>query len=384
MTTALEDARKRMTDTMREKGALKSPHWIGAFRSVPRETFVPRFTIGHGKDARVYEQRDAEYPEATYRDTSLVTRWDSGGSPISSSSTPSLMARMLEAFTPDTGPVLEIGTGTGYNCALLCHHFGANRVVSVDVDPELTANAQEKLAALGYEPTIITGDGTDGHPGRAPYGGILATCGVDRIPPEWLRQVRPGGIIVTNIGSGIARLTVDDEHNAAGGFLPDSAKFMRARPTPGHVTEKAAKYTKLIARGTGRQLTAQLPEHPEGSAALLRELVHAEALEISLNQHEVVAMTLTPAEGAKIHGLMHPPTGSWARVTLAEQNTVEVMHDGPLDLWTERISLLSGWLAAGRPSPENYRLSVDVHGRHSLHRAGAVGDAWHFPKGPNR
>lgn len=379
MTTALKAARQRMTDTMVEEEALQSVHWIDAFRSVPRETFVPRFTIGYGNEARVYEQNDAGYPEATYTDTSLVTRWDSGGSPISSSSAPSLMARMLEAFTPAAGSVLEIGTGTGYNCALLCHRFGADQVVSVDIDPELTANAREKLAALGYAPNIVTGDGTAGHPDRAPYGGILATCGVDRIPPAWLRQVCPGGIIVTNIGSGIVRLTVDDAHNAAGGFLSDAAKFMRARPAPEHVTEKASTYTKLIARGAGPRLTARLPEHPEGAAAVLRELVHAEALEISLNQPEVVAMSLIPAEGTTVRGLVHPPTGSWARITSTEENNVEVVHVGALDLWAERISLLGGWINAGRPGPDQYGLTVTADGVHTLWRGDGKQLSWVLP-----
>ncbi len=357
-----------MTDTMTRERALTSAHWIDAFRSVPREVFVPRFSIGYGTDRRVYEQGDDDYAEATYTDTSLVTQWDTAGAPTSSSSTPSLMARMLEAFTDAGCPVLEIGTGTGYNCALLCHRYGAHQVVSVDVEPALTDRARERLADLGYRPTLITGDGTAGHRERAAYGGILATCGVDRVPSAWLHQVRPGGVIVTNIGNGIAVLVVDNEGGASGGFQHDAAAFMRARPTPEYVAQRAPQYSKLIVNGTGQTRTEPLPHHPDGSDAILRDLVLTDSLEIWLQHHDVLSMSLRPTKDTSIHGLVHPPTGSWARITPADGHTVEVAGEGPRDLWAERIALFNGWIKAGRPTPSAYHLTIDPDGQHTLRR----------------
>lgn len=66
----------------------------------------------------------------------------------------SLMARMLEALDVRDGDrVLEIGTGTGYNAALLCHRVGSHNVVSIDIDPALIAAARSRLASLGHHPT---------------------------------------------------------------------------------------------------------------------------------------------------------------------------------------------------------------------------------------
>jgi protein-L-isoaspartate O-methyltransferase len=72
--------------------------------------------------------------------------------------------------------LLEIGTGTGYNAALLCHRLGAESVFSVDIGAGLVAAARERLAALGYAPTLVAADGRLGLPGHGPFDRIIATC----------------------------------------------------------------------------------------------------------------------------------------------------------------------------------------------------------------
>ncbi|WP_425576170.1 methyltransferase domain-containing protein [Streptomyces axinellae] len=68
----------------------------------------------------------------------------------------------------DTLPVLDLGTGPGYNAALLSHRYGSHRVVSRDVDPSLVAAAAEHLSATGYTPRLSVGDGAQGCPQHAP------------------------------------------------------------------------------------------------------------------------------------------------------------------------------------------------------------------------
>ena len=94
--------------------------------------------------------------------------------------------------------MLEIGTGTGYNAALLGHLVGeTGAVVSVDIDADLVADARERLAACGVsQVTVCCGDGGVGWPERAPYDRIIATVGAWDISPAWVDQLAPGGRLV--------------------------------------------------------------------------------------------------------------------------------------------------------------------------------------------
>src|SRR5437016_1775132 len=97
---------------LREEGVIGSEAVADAFATVPRERFIPQIVREHGLDA-------------VYRDEAFVTKKDSRGMPLSSSSQPALMAQMLDLLQLQPGQrVLEIGAGTGYNAALLSHLVG--------------------------------------------------------------------------------------------------------------------------------------------------------------------------------------------------------------------------------------------------------------------
>lgn len=209
-----------------------SQEWIATVRTVARHLFVPVFhqqdhvgqwvTVAAGEDG---------YLEGVYADRALTTQL-TDGAPTSSSSEPDLMLTMLDALDVRVGHrVLEIGTGTGYNAALLSHRLGDANVTTVDVDSELTVRAAERLAAAGYQPHVVTGDGAAGVPERGPFDRIIATCGMQSIPPAWIEQAADGALMVVPIGWGLARVTVQDGH-AHGRFLPAGAYFM-ARRAPG-------------------------------------------------------------------------------------------------------------------------------------------------------
>jgi len=356
-----------MIEALITSGALRSLRWTAAFATIPREVFAGVFQTRGDEGLTTHSPEDPDYLTAVYEDTSLITQWDAGGTATSSSSQPTVMAQMLEAFdVPPGAPVLEVGTGTGYNTALLCHGLGDAQVVSVDVDQVLTARARERLADLGYEPTLVTSDATRSIPGDSLYGGILATCGVPRIPAAWLHQVAPDGIIVTNTGSGIVRLTVADDHSAHGAFLPDGAAFMTARPTADHVAPHASQHMQRLMAAAGETRNVTLPA--PAAEVFTEPLLGARALEVALLHADVLAMSWTGADGVTVHGLVHPPTGTWARVASAGGTEAEVVSYGPRNLWQERLDLLTGWMTAGRPGPGCYSLAVDADGRHTLRR----------------
>ncbi|WP_262058097.1 methyltransferase domain-containing protein [Streptomyces sp. STR69] len=213
------------------------PGWRAVFEAVPRHLFVPYYYVGvqggHERlwagspDPRVRER----WLRGVYADAPLATRLRDGEL-VSSSSQPSLMARMLvELGVTDGSRVLEIGAGTGYNAALLAHRLGDGLVTTVDLEPEITESARAHLADAGYHPTVVTGDGARGAPEHAPYDRIIATCALPSVPPAWLAQCSPGARVLAPLATGLIALTVRDAEHAEGTFLDTAAYFVPLRGT---------------------------------------------------------------------------------------------------------------------------------------------------------
>ncbi|GAA2089462.1 methyltransferase domain-containing protein [Streptomyces albiaxialis] len=242
-------------------GALSDPAWRAAFAEVPRELFVP-FYYAAARDGgyeRLWRddpdpERRARWREGVYTDQPLATRIRDGEL-ISSSSQPSLMARMLEYLRVEDGmTVLEIGTGPGYNAALLCHRLGDSRVTTVDLDPDITDAARAHLAAAGRRPRVITGDGARGCPAHAPYDRIIATCALPSVPPAWLAQCAKDALILAPLATGLLALRVGGEAAASGhgetasaerGHAEDTAPEREEAAASGHFTPTPAYFVPL-------------------------------------------------------------------------------------------------------------------------------------------
>ncbi|WP_371643584.1 MULTISPECIES: methyltransferase domain-containing protein [unclassified Streptomyces] len=216
-------------------GVLEDPAWRAAFAAVPRHVFVPYFFTGRGAGhERLWGEdpdpaRRARWLRGVYTDAPLATRLRDGEL-LSSSSQPSLMAKMLAALdVRDGDDVLEIGAGTGYTAALLCHRLGDEHVTTVDLDEEITESARAHLALLGHRPSVVTGDGARGCPSRAPFDRILVTCMLPLVPHAWLGQCRPGARILAPLSTGLIALRVQDADFAEGRFLHTPAYFVPLR-----------------------------------------------------------------------------------------------------------------------------------------------------------
>ncbi|MGJ5751481.1 protein-L-isoaspartate(D-aspartate) O-methyltransferase [Streptomyces puniciscabiei] len=237
-------AREALVREIDAEGAFAGdPVWREAFAAVPRHLFVPYYYVA---GPRGYERRWGESPEpearerwvrGAYEDVPLATRLRDGEL-VSSSSQPSLMARMLAALEVEDGNrLLEVGAGTGYNAALLAHRLGDDDLVTtVDLEPEITESARRHLQAAGFHPAVVTGDGARGVPERAPFDRIIATCELSTVPRAWLAQCRPGARVLTPLATGLLALTVRDAAHGEGRFLPTPAYFVplrgAARPEP--------------------------------------------------------------------------------------------------------------------------------------------------------
>lgn len=226
-----------------------SSTWDVLFSEIPRAAFIPDiiWVDDDSSDALVAVSKLTDpdaWQDAMSANAPVITQVDfgeqhcgrSGSVPSSSGSQPSIVAEMLAALDVQPGQsVLEIGTGTGWNAALLSHLVGEHgRVVTIEVDQQLAADARHTLTTAGFHPLVITGDGLEGYPPGAPYDRVISTAAIrEVVPPAWLDQLRPGGRLVTPWGtdwSNGVMLTLDQAHpGMAGGRFSGDLAFMRIR-----------------------------------------------------------------------------------------------------------------------------------------------------------
>jgi protein-L-isoaspartate(D-aspartate) O-methyltransferase len=115
---------------------------------------------------------------------------------------------MTEAAAVKKGDrVLEIGTGSGYQAAVLAE-LGAE-VYSIEIIPVLAASSRERLSALGYRNILVRqGDGYQGWPQKAPFDAIIVTAAPPEVPPELFRELKEGGRMVVPVGEAFQELLV--------------------------------------------------------------------------------------------------------------------------------------------------------------------------------
>jgi len=176
--------RRELVADLVERSVILTAAVERAFLSVAREQFVNATNTGG--------------LESVYADQSIVTRQDAFGQATSSSTAPSIMAAMIEGLAIEPGMnVLEIGTGTGYNAAILRRLVGPRgRVTSIEVDPDVAKDAERALRRARCDVSVVVGDGRKGFASRAPYDRILVAAAALDVPRAWLEQLVPDGRIV--------------------------------------------------------------------------------------------------------------------------------------------------------------------------------------------
>lgn len=173
-----ERERLRMVEEQIAHRGLRDPRLLTALRTVPRHRFVP-----------------PEELDWAYSDGPLPI---GHGQTISQPYIVALMTDLLHLAPP--GRVLEVGTGSGYQAAILGKM--AAEVHTVEVIPELARQAEKVLAELGFANVWVhLGDGSLGWPEAAPYDGILVAAAAPDVPPPLLDQLAEGGRLVLPVGS---------------------------------------------------------------------------------------------------------------------------------------------------------------------------------------
>lgn len=355
--TSSTPLRQGLAKELSTRGQLADPAWRSAVEEVPRELFLgDTFFRANGTrwdPVRREELGEDEWLRLVYSDTTWVTQVDGissvdavgslVGRPTSSSTLPSLVMRMVElADVHDGDKVLEIGTGTGYSTAILCHRLGDELVYSVEYDETLAQTAAQHLRTAGHTPNLVLGDGLRGHQDGAEYEAIIATCAVRSIPPSWLWQLGDGGSITTTISgwmlaSGLIRLVLDDEGVARGCFSGDTVSFMPARPH-----ERPPRPTFYQHPGRTRR-TCVSPRLLDDWTAHFVAQLGAPSAELVHTADGVVLVDVATGSQA----WTEPDGSGWT-----------VHQDGPLHLWDQVEDALTVWQKAGSPYQTDFGMTV--------------------------
>lgn len=168
-----------LIDSLKDSGFLTDIQVESAFRNIPRHEFVPTSELD-----RVYYNE----PIPILKDQTI--------------SQPAVVSRMTEWLdVKDGDKILEIGTGSGWQAAILSYLVGTGTVYSVERHPELANFARENLEKLGIDNVhVILDDGSLGYPDASPYDRIIVTAACTEIPLPLLEQLGENGLILAPVG----------------------------------------------------------------------------------------------------------------------------------------------------------------------------------------
>jgi protein-L-isoaspartate(D-aspartate) O-methyltransferase len=214
------EQRARMVETQIVARGVRDPRVLAAMRKVPRHLFVDP-----SQRSQAYEDHPLPIP---------------GNQTISQ---PYIVAIMTELLDLKPGArVLEIGTGSGYQSAVLGEM--AREVYTIEIVPELARLAAERLKELGHaNVTVREGDGYRGWPEHAPFDAIIVTAAPERIPEPLLDQLAPGGVMVIPVG----------------GFFQELKVFRKS--ADGKITEKDILPVRFVPMTGEVEKTPTVPEN---------------------------------------------------------------------------------------------------------------------------
>ncbi len=340
-----------------------------AFRTVRRHRFVDGWYHLEATNLRVAfhpVDYDPDHPapeqlDEIYSDVALITAFDDF-LPTSSTSQPTLVVRMLELLElrPEMR-VLEIGTGTGYNAALLAEIVGPEGAVhTVEIQEEVARKASQHLQGEGYtDVRVFHRDGYLGVPDAAPFDRIVATVGCSSLSSHWVEQLAPGGWMLVPLRHGLRDPLVRierrvDRPECASGRIVGWSTFM-----PIYGTLRSANSWPSFA-------IRSLPKHATWTRRLPSPLSSESArtghpLEHPIHRAIHFFLTLSSRElwpDARGYGLVDPGSRS---VLVVTQDAVEGFSATDDVASLERLydrfhRLVETWDQCGQPAPEDFSI----------------------------
>ncbi|GAA3428758.1 methyltransferase, FxLD system [Streptosporangium nondiastaticum] len=267
--------RNALADRILSLGTFRTAAVEAAFRTIPRELFLPGIDLAEAYAPKV-----------------VVTKRAADNTALSSASSPNIVAGQAEDLDVRPGhTILEIGAATGINAALLAELTGPQgRVVTIEIDQDLTDGARAALDKAGYRTvTTVCGDGATGWAEAAPYDRIIVTAGAWDISQAWWDQLAPAGRIVVPLrlhGSGLTRSLAFDLQ-PTGELTASYARVCGFVPMRGHSAADATTAVPLTDQITLNTATA---DHPDASALArgFTQAAHTHWSGINVTDHEPV------------------------------------------------------------------------------------------------
>ncbi|MFF0056067.1 methyltransferase domain-containing protein [Streptomyces microflavus] len=367
----LEERRLRLLSAMtgRVLWPADSPWVRGAMESLPRDRFAPDTVWVWTGGERYRAVNRAETPEAwaaeVYPDPygSTVTQV-TDSMPTSSISCAAIVATMLDSLVLEPGHrVLELGTGSDWNAALLAERAGQGHVTSVEIDAGLAAHARRRVEAAGHRVRVITGDGDAELVEHAAFDRVISTYAVEHVPWTWVERTRPGGRIVTPWGhTGCVALTVAQDGASATGWMQAPARFMPTRRS-GH---PHSPFERVRDRGTGVPTAFRRP---------VQALSHPDVLfALRVLLPDVHIDTQVGGTDGKMTAWLSDGRSSWA---VLEQvgPAVDAQRGGGRDLADEVGQAWAVWEERGSPGMYDFGLHITRDSHHVF-----TGDDPHGPR----
>lgn len=368
---------RRLLEELAADGQL-APQWMPSFRELPRHLFIPDTVPNAGDGPPLTVLRRHEDPDRwqalTDANDYVITQVDDGRpgpdpmrwTATSSASMPVMVAQMLTSLELHDGHrVLEIGTGTGWNAALLAHRLGSERVTTVEIDPEVATRARKALSDAGFGGVnVITGDSALGYPRGAPFDRVIVTAACEHIPYSWVEQTRSGGLILTPwantyFDGGLLALTIDADGTATGGIVGKSWFMWLREQRPPH---DAIRDIVSPEQDRAALPTTWTDVHPYGVAG-----DHGAQLAISLRvPHCRHVYSANDEDGdAGVVWFADPWSHSWASLTHTgpDDRRFAVQQHGPRRLWDEVEAAYCWWVSTGSPDADRWRFTVTSDGQ---------------------
>lgn len=316
--------RAGLVDELRRSGHLHDPAVATAVAEVPRHLFVPGVDL-----------------DTAYRDEAVLTK-SLDGRIVSSATEPSAVVALLEQLKTRPGHrVLEVGAGTGYNAALLAHLVGADgRVVTIDLDDDLVADAREhlRLAGLGGV-KVVCRDGARGFAPGVPYDRMIVTASTATVPSAWPEQLADDGVLLVPVARGGFQYAVAFQRVGIDRLMARSVRPCRYMPFRGELS--------------GIDQRVLVPGHP----GVFVEPASADAAQVAAIDAALATAPLVLPTGVRCGvdavaarfaawlGAVEPKATRLGALALS----VDAAADCPVPRLVERVAEAGGWVRIETP-----------------------------------